>query len=94
MADYAANGITKNSATEVRGSRINSDVERVIKLAYSINNARDNAIRHAAALGYFMNETSAEVGGKVQPISNNMQTALADLERAIDSLHGALNLFD
>jgi hypothetical protein len=83
------------SATEAKGSRINADVERVLLLTRGVHNARERVTRHATALGYFSDAPSnAGDAGKIAPISNNLQNALGDLDRAIDALHGALNLFD
>lgn len=78
-----------------KGSRINSDVERVLGLAKSIAVARDRVMRHSSALGYFSEIAGAgEKSAQVAPISNNLQSAIADLDRSIDGLHSALNVFD
>lgn len=80
---------------DIRGSRINSDVERIISLIRSVNDARDRVNRHTSAMGYFSDApTEGAKAGSVSPISNNMQTALADLDRALDGLHASLSLFD
>ena len=96
--NYAQSGQigTANQAPNVvKGSRINSDVERILSMARVANSARDRIARHSAALGYFEPPQSGnDSGAIVQPISNNLQSALGELDRALDGLHGALNLFD
>lgn len=91
MGGYAESA----TSAAIKGSRINSDVERVLSLVRSVLDARDKVHRHTSALGYF-SDTPQTVGdgGKVQPISSTMQNAIGDLDRAIDSLHGALALFE
>lgn len=94
MGMYAG-GASANTAAEVKGSRINSDVERILSLARKIDSADSRVMRHVRALGYDGPPTdSPEIGGKVSPISNSLQSALNDLERSVDSLNGSLNLFD
>ncbi len=78
---------------ETKHSRISSDVERLLGAARSINSARDRVLKHTAALGYFPDSPPPD-SEKVSPISTNMQTALGDLDRAIDGMLNALALFD
>jgi hypothetical protein len=88
---YAENA-PANPAT--KQSRINVDVDKVLSLVRSVKDARDRVQRHTSALGYFSDAPeSAGEGGKVQPISNNLATGIADLERAVGSLHEALDIF-
>lgn len=93
MGMYA--GASMNTAAEVKGSRINSDVERILWLARKVDDAQSRVMRHVHALGYDAPPTDgAESNGKVSPISNSLQSALNDLERSVDGLNGSLNLFD
>lgn len=81
--------------TSAKGSRINVDVEHVLCLVRSVNDARDKVQRHTSALGYFSDAPqSAGDAAKLQPVSTSMQNAIGDLDRAIDNLHGALSLFE
>lgn len=93
MADPHGNAVNAMKAP-VKGSRIDSDVERILGMARSANSARDRLLKHSSALGYFQDNADAAGNGTVQSISNNLQSALNDLDRSIEGLHGALNLFD
>lgn len=89
--DYASNA---GQAVKEKGSRINVDVDRVLCLVKSVHEARGRVQRHRQALGYDAPPTGDASTGKIQPISSTMQSAIADLDRAIEGLHSELSLFD
>jgi hypothetical protein len=89
--DYASNA---GQAVKEKASRINADVDRVLSLVKSVHEARARVQRHRHALGYDAPPVGEASGGKIQPISNTMQSAITDLDRAIAALHDELSLFD
>lgn len=88
-----APGAGQNSLN-VKGSRINTDIEHLLALARSVNGARDRVLRHTSTLGYFSDNPPTDAGAKVSPISNTLQSAILELDRAVDGLSTALALFE
>lgn len=85
----------QNSAT-TKGSRINSDVERLINLTRRVIEARERITRHTSALGYFADEPPGATNqlANIAPIPSTLSSALSDLDYAAERLHAALSLFD
>lgn len=84
-------------AQAATSTRIGGDIQRILETARKINQARDRVTSHTAALGYVPDTPglgNSEAGGKVQPISETLQSALNDMDRAVDGLHTALALLD
>lgn len=83
------------TANTVQPSRIDSDIERVLSFISRVNSARDRVARQTSLLGYYNEQpVDGKASGTVAPISRNLSNALADLDRSIDALNGALCLFD
>jgi hypothetical protein len=89
--DYASQGQAATKAA----SRINQDVERLLLMVKRVHRERERVVLHTSALGYYAQPTP-ETGesAKIQPITNNLANALNDLDRALDQLAGAVNLFE
>lgn len=86
--------LAASNSLNTKASRIDSDVEKMLAFARNVNSARLSIMRHANTLGYFSQDPVGDAKASVSPISTNMQTAMSDLDRAIDGLHAALNLFE
>lgn len=92
--DHYGQGQAANALTTAKGSRINSDVERLLHMVKCVHEARERVMRHTQSLGYYADTPPEPGNGKVQPIANNLSNALGDLDHALDMLSGSLNLFD
>ncbi len=91
MSDYGREQFAANST---KGSRIMADIERMQQMTKRVHDARERVMRHSSALGYYADTPPTEASAKVSPISNTLSNALSDLDRALDQLSGALNVFD
>lgn len=80
--------------SNIKQSRLASDVERIITLIQSVNTARERVSHQTTTLGYFSDAPTTNKNTEPSPIWPNLQNMLSELERSIDGLHGALNLFD
>ncbi len=88
MAEYG-----REVAASTKGSRINADIERLLHMVKRVHEARERVMRHASALGYHA-DTPPTDDTKVCPIANTLAHSLEDMDRALDQLSGALNVFD
>ncbi len=91
MADYGNSTIAAPSAE--KGSRIQSDTHRLMEMVNRIKTSEQRIVRHAMSLGYYSPQPES-AGNKPTPVSSSLADALSDLDRALDGLSGALNLFD
>jgi hypothetical protein len=89
--EYAQNAVS--SLNQTAASRIQSDTKKLQDFAMRIKQAESRIVSHARAMGYYEPQPES-VGTKPTPISISMLDAISDLDRAIDSLSGSLNLFD
>ncbi len=91
MADYGS-AIGGAPSTE-KGSRIQSDTHRLLEMVQRIKSSEQRIVRHAMSLGYYSPQPES-AGNKPTPVSSSMADALSDMDRAVDGLSGAINLFD
>lgn len=95
MSDYVQQSAAQSNGSRTKpASRINADVERVLVMVKRIHVERDRLQSHTASLGYFADTPPESGEAKVQPISVNMASALNDLDRALQQLTSAINLFE
>lgn len=86
---------TGQLAVNAKPSRIHSDTEQLRSMINRVGNITARVTGHARALGYFA-ETPEAAGSvnKLSPISHTLRDSLSDMDRALDELSGALNVFD
>ena len=93
MADYGSNLQQAGQQGTDKISRIQADTSALLTMVQRLKACEARVARHAMSLGYF--QATPETGNaKPTPVSTTMVDALADMDRAIDSLSGALTLFD
>lgn len=95
MPDYSNQANAQNALTgsSPKGSRINADVESLLRMVKRVHEARERIQRHTSALGYHADTPPTE-GSKVSPIASTLSNALTDLDHALEQLSVSLNLFD
>lgn len=92
QANFAQNALTNPQS---KGSRINADVENLLRMVKRVHEARERIQRHTSALGYYADTAPTDGSdGKVSPISNTLSNALSDMEHALEQLSVSLNLFE
>lgn len=92
MADYSERAGT--ASTGAAGSRIQSDIRRLQELVGRVVMSRERVVAHARALGYFADTPAPPLSSKVSAISTTLGDVIGDLDRELDTLSGALNVFD
>lgn len=90
MADYNR----EEGAATAKSSRIQSDTQSLQKMVARVRQEEMRVTAHARSLGYFKDTPEPGNGQKIAGISNTLADALHDLDRALDGLSGALNVFD
>lgn len=92
--DYPTNALNQGQARVDRPmSRIDNDVMTVKGFTQRTRDVSERIIRHAQTLGYYNPQPSTSTTGPT-PIITTLSDALMELDRAMDELSGALNLFD
>lgn len=72
-------------------TRIENQVEMVKAMTSRIRGITTRNVEHAHQLGFF--EPPKDAVNGVSPVITSMDDALRELERAVDSLDGSMNLF-
>lgn len=75
-------------------TRLDHDITRVKAMSISVIRIRDRIVDHARVLGYFEPPPQNPATSAPTPVVTTLTDALAELDREIDHLSGALNLFD
>lgn len=81
--------------TTEQGSRIDNDAAQLRTLAERVHTTRTRVMRHAKSLGYWApTPEPGQETNKLAPVSSTLQDGIRDLEKAVEELSGALNVFD
>jgi hypothetical protein len=75
-------------------SRIENDTKLILEAVERLQSIENRIFTHARSLGYFQDTPSSPVATKPTPVSLTLADAIADLDRAVNSCSGALNVFD
>jgi hypothetical protein len=75
-------------------SRIDTDVIRLKEQTQRVRLNTERLMRHAHSLGYLPPPSQGNTGQAPTPVITNLNDAVCDLDRALDEMSGAMNLFD
>jgi len=85
---------TSAATPSISMSRIDNDIEMVKSMTVRVQTSTDRIVRHAHSLGYFEPSKGTAAIDTPRPVTTTLRDALSELERAIETNSGALNLFD
>ena len=93
--DYNVSSVIGAQGAQRTASRIDNDIGNLKMLSQRVSSSRERIMRHAQTLGYYNGPKDPPTSAAVPtPMVLTLTDAISELDREIEQLSGALNVFD